>query len=352
MHRPADRFQRLEPRAALGDVNAQALRRGVIHHRENRHSAIGLGEANRGVDAAHRVGPLGQDRAVVALRLDRLRLMRENDLLAPQRQPQPVEPKRHDGTILAERPNQIWGIDATVGFTQADGRVTIFAMVDHATAECLGIHVAKRGTRFEALEPVRRAVREQFGGFAEGVACGVRLRHDHGSQFMSDDFQSEIAFVGITSSPAFVREPEGNGCVERFFRTLKEQLLWVRDFTTLEELAEALEQFRQRYHDQWLLERLRFQSPRQAPQGCLPSRLLHDDGQKNSQKTGCGRYVVSEYVFLLRPSRFRARRQESLRGKTFSALSTTCTTPPQELPDLRYFFRRLGLLLRVPPPLM
>jgi len=64
-----------------------------------------------------------------------LRLMRENDLLAPQRQPQPVEPKRHDGTILAERPNQMWGIDATVGFTVAEGRVAIFAMVDHATAE-------------------------------------------------------------------------------------------------------------------------------------------------------------------------------------------------------------------------
>jgi putative transposase len=64
-----------------------------------------------------------------------LRLMRENDLLAPQRQPRPVEPKRHDGTIVAERPNPMWGIDATVGFTRAEGRVAIFAMVDHATAE-------------------------------------------------------------------------------------------------------------------------------------------------------------------------------------------------------------------------
>jgi len=193
-----------------------------------------------------------------------LRLMRENNLLAPQRQPQPVEPKRLDSTILAERPNQMRGIDATVGFTVAEGRVAIFAMVDHAMAECLGIHVAKRGTRFEALEPVRRAVHEQFGGFAEGVACGVRPWHDHGSQFMSDDFQAEIAFLGIASSPAFVREPEGNGCIERFFRTLKEQLFRRRDFTTLEELAGALEEFCQRYKNRWLLERLRFQSPRQA----------------------------------------------------------------------------------------
>jgi len=221
------------------------------------------GEGHRKVWARLRV------REVRTLMRRVLRLMREDGLLAPQRQRQPVEPKRHDGTILAERPNPMWGIDATVGFTMADGRVTIFAMVDHATAECLGIHVAKRGTRFEALEPVRRAVHEQFGSFAENIACGVKLRHDHGSQFMSDDFQSEIAFLGITSSPAFVREPEGNGCVERFFRTLKEQLLWVRDFTTLEDLAEALEEFRQRYHGHWLLERLSFQSPRQARQRLL-----------------------------------------------------------------------------------
>ena len=39
------------------------------------------------------------------------------------------------GTILAERPNPMRGIDATVGFTVAEGRVAIFAMVDHATAE-------------------------------------------------------------------------------------------------------------------------------------------------------------------------------------------------------------------------
>jgi transposase InsO family protein len=198
-----------------------------------------------------------------------LRLMREHGLLAPERQPQPAEPKRHDGTILTERPNQMWGIDATAGFTAQDGHVVIFAMVDHYSAYCLGIHAARRGTRFEALEPVRQAVKEQFGGFSEAVAAGVRLRHDHGSQFMSADFQAELRFLGINSSPAFLREPEGNGCIERFFRTLKEQLLWVRHFETTEELTEALLEFRQRYNSQWLIERLQFQSPQQAHQALL-----------------------------------------------------------------------------------
>jgi hypothetical protein len=53
---------------------------------------------------------------------------------------------------------------------------------------------------------------------------------------MSDDFQTELKFLGIGPSPIFVRQPEGNGYIERFVRTLKEQLLRVRRFRDLEGL--------------------------------------------------------------------------------------------------------------------
>ena len=44
-----------------------------------------------------------------------------------------------------------------------------------------------------------------------------------------------------------MREPEGNGVAERFIRTLKENLLWVRTFDTIEELRAALVEFARRY---------------------------------------------------------------------------------------------------------
>ena len=66
---------------------------------------------------------------------------------------------------------------------------------------------------------------ERFGGVEKAAAAGLGIRHDHGSQYMSRDFQKEIAWLGAASSPAFVRAPEGNGCAERFIRTLKENLL-------------------------------------------------------------------------------------------------------------------------------
>ena len=76
-----------------------------------------------------------------------LRLTSER-LQVPGRVGRPHGPKAHDATIRTERVDQIWGIDL--------------------------------------------------------------LRYDHGSQFVADDFRRELAFLGITPSPAFVRKPEGH----------------------------------------------------------------------------------------------------------------------------------------------
>jgi transposase InsO family protein len=149
---------------------------------------------------------------------------------------------------------------------------------------------SNRGTAGIARRAARRRAtatpEKQFGGAADGPegcggpACatrsaagrrqaGIRNRHDHGSQYLSDDYQAEIAFLGMESSPAFVRQPEGNGCVERFIRTLKEQLLWVRTFQNVEELRRALAEFRERYNQQWIVERLGDLTPAQARQQLL-----------------------------------------------------------------------------------
>jgi putative transposase len=189
-----------------------------------------------------------------------LRLMRAHDLLAPGRVGRPRGPKAHDGTIRTERVDEMWGTDLTATLT-GEGQAAIFITVDHGSTECLGIHAARRATRFEALEPLRQGVRACFGAFAQGIAGGLKVRHDHGSQFVAHDYQRELGFLGIESSPAFVREPEGNGCAERFIRTLKENLLWVRRFDTIEELRQALHAFKDTYNRTWIVERRGYQTP-------------------------------------------------------------------------------------------
>ena len=68
----------------------------------------------------------------------------------------------------------MWGTDATATVTLADGQVTIFGAIDHCTAECVGLHAAKYGTRFEALEPVRQGVRDHFGEWPQARRPGSR----------------------------------------------------------------------------------------------------------------------------------------------------------------------------------
>src|SRR4051812_34470124 len=198
------------------------------------------------------------------------RYMRANNLLAPTRVGAPRGPRNHDGTIIPATVDTMWGTDLTTTII-GEGQVAVFVAVDHCSAECVGIHAARRATRFEALEPIRQGVRRCFGAFAKEIARGLAVRHDHGSQYMSNAFQQELAFLGIESSPAFVRAPEGNGCAERFIRTLKENLLWVRTFDTVEELRQALLVFREVYNTTWLIERHGFQTPAAMRQSQLSS---------------------------------------------------------------------------------
>jgi putative transposase len=212
------------------------------------------GEGHRKVWARLRIAGIRTSRRRV------LRLMREHHLLAPARVGAPRGPRSHDGTIIPDALDAMWGTDLTTTLT-SEGQAAVFVAVDHCSAECVGIHAAAHATRFEALEPIRQGVREHFGGFAKGLARGLAVRHDHGSQYLSDAFQNELAFLGIESSPAFVRAPEGNGCAERFIRTLKENLLWVRTFETIEQLRQALLEFRDTYNATWLIERHGFIPP-------------------------------------------------------------------------------------------
>jgi putative transposase len=191
------------------------------------------------------------------------RVMGEQGLLATHR-PAPAQTKAHDGTIVTDRVNEMWGTDMTQTITTGEGRAYVFVAVEHANSEVVGIHAARSANRFEALEPVRQGVHRCFGAIAPGVARGLKLRHDHGSNYMSGDFQAEIQCLGIEASPSFVREPEGNGVAERFIRTLKENLLWVRTFHTIEELRLALIEFATRYNETWLVARHNYQTPAQV----------------------------------------------------------------------------------------
>ena len=83
------------------------------------------------------------------------RVMRENGLLAPHRVLR-TEAKLHDGTIVTDKVNEMWGTDMTQTITIREGRANVFVAVEHANSEVVGIHASRSANRFEALEPMRQ----------------------------------------------------------------------------------------------------------------------------------------------------------------------------------------------------
>jgi transposase InsO family protein len=65
----------------------------------------------------------------------------------------------------------------------------------------------------------------------------------------------------MTISPSYVGEPECNGVIERFMRTLKEQCLYLHQFASLDEARRVIGTFIHRYNTEWLIGRLDYQTP-------------------------------------------------------------------------------------------
>src|SRR5438309_4663843 len=199
-----------------------------------------------------------------------LRLMRENALLSPHRA-RTRDATPHDRHIITEAPNIMWGTDATQITTVQDGKVWLFGVTEHWNAEALGWHVDKRGDRYAAVQAVAMAVRNVFGLLSPSAARGVALRHDHGSAFLAEHLHNQIRFWGMTPSYAFIGEPETNGVIERFFRTLKEQIVHGRIYQTIDQVRDAVRDFVARYNAEWLIEKHGLRSPSDARAACCPA---------------------------------------------------------------------------------
>ena len=158
----------------------------------------------------------------------------------------------------------MWGTDGVRVFTVEDGWVWTFAAVDHWNAECVGWHVCKVGSRFAALEPIAQGLGRRYGSVEADMARGLALRMDHGSQSLSDHFLNQVRYWGIHPSFGFLEEPEPNGVVERWNRTLKEQAIYGRVFHTLADVRAAVAAFVERYNQCWRLEQLAYRTPLEA----------------------------------------------------------------------------------------
>lgn len=255
-------YRKRGPKTTLSDEELLAL------IREDLEASPFEGEGHRKVWARLRV-----KRGVRVGRKRVLRLMREAHLLSPHRS-RPRDPNPHVGEIVTREPNVMWGADGARVFTVEEGWGWVFVAVEHWNTECVGWHVSKRGDRYAALEPIAMGLTKVYGSVEAGVARGLSLRMDHGTQYLADHFQNQIRYWGMAPSFAFVEQPQTNGVAERFIRTLKEQVIYGRIFRNMEEVRQVVGSFAKLFNEEWLVEKMGFLSPRQAREAWHNGGLL------------------------------------------------------------------------------
>jgi putative transposase len=264
------------PKTALSDAELLELIRADLN------ASPFQGEGHRQVWARLRV----RDGVKVGRRR-LLRLLRQNNLLSPYRGRR--GPCLHEGEIITQAPNLMWGTDGAKVFTGEEGWGWLFVTVEPWNPECMGWHVCKQGTRFAALEPISQGLRATAGSVAADAGRGLSLRMEHCTQYLSDHFQNPLKHWGIAPSFAFIEQPQTNGVAERFLRTLKEPVIYGRLFQNLQELRQAVRRFVDTYNREWLLEKKRLSQPL-AGQGPVARPGLSRQGSLRKtcvQTTGC-----------------------------------------------------------------
>lgn len=158
-----------------------------------------------------------------------------------------------------DRPNQWWGTDMTKVMVHGFGWMYITVVLDWYTKQIVGYYAGMQCRGKHWLEALDAAVNRQF---PDGVReQGLCLMSDNGSQPTSVGFMKVCRELGIHQAFTSYNNPKGNADTERVFRTMKEELLWLREWTSPFELADALQSWISYYNGSYLHSALGYKSP-------------------------------------------------------------------------------------------
>jgi putative transposase len=202
-----------------------------------------------------------------------LRLMRTHDLLVkPEtrlkatRVPSRSKPK-------PERPNQWWGIDMTKVMVNNFGWMYIVVVLDWYTKKIVGCYAGMQCRGKHWLEALDEAVNRQF---PDGVRDqGLCLMSDNGSQPTSIGFMQSCRALDIHQAFTSYNNPKGNADTERIFRTMKEELLWLREWSSPFDLAQSLTDWVEYYNNSYLHSALGYKQPSKFEEEYRKSHFTH-----------------------------------------------------------------------------
>jgi len=157
-----------------------------------------------------------------------------------------------------DRPDQWWGIDMTKVMTES-GWVYIVLVLDWYTKKIVGYYAGTQAKSCHWLEALDKAVNSQFPDGAR-EHC-LHLMSDNGSQPTSVSFMKVCSRIGIHQAFTSYNNPKGNADTERMMRTMKEELLWLREWRSETKIKSALDKWVGEYNESYLHSALGYKPP-------------------------------------------------------------------------------------------
>jgi putative transposase len=171
------------------------------------------------------------------------RIWRKEGLKVPKKQPKRSRLWLNDGSCIRLRPeykDHVWSYDFMINRT-ADGRsFKILNIIDEYTRECLAIRVARKIKNQDVIDLL----------FHLFIFRGIpaHIRSDNGPEFTAKAIRKWLERLGVKTLFIEPGSPWENGYIESFNGKLRDELLNLEIFMTLEEAKVLIEQWRREYN--------------------------------------------------------------------------------------------------------
>lgn len=151
-----------------------------------------------------------------------------------------------------DRPNQVWSIDITY-CRMKHGFMYLTAIIDWYSRYIVGFTLSNTLEKASVIETVEKAIK--LYGKPEIINC------DQGSQFTSDGYINLLKDNGIKISMDGKGRALDNQRIERFFRSLKWEKLYLEEYETGHHLRKIIKDYIEYYNTQRPHQSLNYKTP-------------------------------------------------------------------------------------------
>jgi putative transposase len=158
-------------------------------------------------------------------------------------------------------PNSIWGTDMTKILIPNSGWVYLHVLIDWGSKKIIGHSLESTSRTDDWLSALHMGINNQFPNGIKEANPYLQLVSDNGCQPTSKRFISECKSLGIQQIFTSYNNPKGNADTERVIRTIKEDLVWPREWKDIYELKEELTKWIQNYNEDFPHSSLGYMTP-------------------------------------------------------------------------------------------